>query len=868
MPALHAFKVNTHVWIADEIIKDLEDGKLTIYVNGTARHIPVSHATRSYILNHQDEFRAGSLGPDAFPDPIVGQLLIHPGPKNPPTHYKTWGTDEWLKHILNNASVPPEKSFAYGNLVHAASDAFAHTYVNLYTGDIFDVGAHLGVDTEADRRHFLLESFIGNYTPNLPSGKAYQNAVNFPDTKKYIREQRDREYQQCILESRRENLNLDCNRFVERFDLSKPDYLMRTFFYDPNKIKELVAANGSSSGIIRPAHIQQYGDAATEASLGGLHIRSIYDLRYRIEQMIQSQALQEMDILITQAVVYYWTDIELSDSEAAVLDDLHKRIKNLEYDSVEELQRIKNQIEDIVQNSTLKIHKHTENVTRKIDQLNRSVFSLHSQVLDLERKIHDLEDKIDRISCPKWDPICNALNRLKRKLRDAKSKHDRAITDFFRNRNLLTEAVKQLHETVRSVELVRRNLDDAVVDFAQILMKDVNPIRAMLINWAEGIDAAMLSYRTVGMNMMQEAMKTNGNTLQPLQQWAFGDCNIAKLIGIGNEFSNSICKLNRSLEGAFREIQELMPYINNGVLLGNVQSRLNEIKDAEVRRLKEKLIEQLVDYSLKKINPELKEFLEIIRQGVNDTTINTEFGKSGNNPGYLVISDMSQRVKKEMRMTSSYANCRGKSSCFNKNTYPVIHNALQLSKLALLDNNGLNTVSGYVGRNIMGENLNTFDKSLLIGAINSIDGNHHWYGKATPPLPRKPSVDGQSSFRYEWKNKYYGEGSGKLFGASSSARQTIMYALFKGPLNEGLFVPKALNNFNNLLSTKYKLQFNACKGHPFQLSPSDSYCDNVQDIYEGGNGGGDDGGSGGGSGGGPILPPWDDCGGNTGRICR
>ena len=206
-----ALKVNTHVWVAQQIIEDLEDGELTIYVDGDPVNVAINPQLQSYILEHQKEFRAGSLGPDAFPDVILGQVSIHPGAKDrSSTSNKTWNTDDWLSYIVENAEHPPEKAFAYGNLVHAASDVFAHSYVNMYAGEVFDIIEHIDVSTLPDRRHFLLESYIGSMTPNLSDNLAFDDAVAFLDTKKYVDERNAFLRQLCEIENAQENLGLDC----------------------------------------------------------------------------------------------------------------------------------------------------------------------------------------------------------------------------------------------------------------------------------------------------------------------------------------------------------------------------------------------------------------------------------------------------------------------------------------------------------------------------------------------------------------------------------------------------------------------------------------------------------------------------------
>jgi hypothetical protein len=866
----NALKVNTHVWVAQEIINDLsDDGKLTIFVDGDPVEITVNYRLKNYILNHQKEFRAGSLGPDAFPDILVGQVSIHPGSKQLESQGKTWNTDQWLKFIMDNATNAPEKSFAYGNLVHAASDVMAHSYVNMYAGEIFDVLEHATIDTEPDRRHFLLESYIGNLTPNLGSGLNYKDSVTFPDTKKYIAQRKEQELRRCEMDNREPGVNFDCNKMISRMTFGDTrDFLSRTFIYDPSDIKQKVAEFGSStnSPVYYPEGIQQYMNALGEGTMGGAHLAAIYQLRYRIEQLIQSDVLKEMDENITRAVVYYWTDYEISDGQAEVLNNILSELQQVAYDDIENLQRIKNKIEDIVDNSTMKINSITQSAALVVDRHNQILAGIQGRIFDLENEVLDLHSRIQRATCPRWDPICNAISRLESKLRKAKRKLESEMTNYLSNKNILTNAITQLHQTLQSINLVRRSLDNAAIDLAQVLLKDINPIRAVLINWSEGIDSAMHSYRIVGMQMMQEAM-IGGNSVAPIEKWAFTDCNVLKLLGVGDEFGTSLCNLNRNYDAMATEIDELMPYITNGILLGNIHK---DLKRLFIDKLKKELKEYLLAKAEDKLGPEMIAFLEGMAKNVDGQRLDEEFRKgSDGGQGYLNIADMSKRVKAEMRVVTGSTACNGKSQCFSKSKYPLIYNAVQFSKLALLGEAELAQLAslsnGKVnlldGNNHELTSNSTFDTSILFNALNSIDGNHQWLGKKSPPLPKDKSY----SQSYSWSEKHYGHNNGKLLGASAAQRQKIMFSLFKGPLNEGLFTPKALGFVNeaSLLTTTYRQKFDECKGHIFQLSSTDHFCNSVEDVYVPPVGDDDDD-----TGGGVVVPPrWDNCGGNTGIIC-
>lgn len=150
----YGFGLKTHLWIAQSMLAELQSG--CRFEIGT---VPVSidaPLCRS-IQQHPKAFMAGVLGPDAYPDLITGQVTTHPGIPG------DWQTSDWLRHIYGQAKEGPELAFAAGYLTHAASDVFAHSYVNAYAGDIFVLKDERAVE----RRHFVLEKYIDSKLPGF-----------------------------------------------------------------------------------------------------------------------------------------------------------------------------------------------------------------------------------------------------------------------------------------------------------------------------------------------------------------------------------------------------------------------------------------------------------------------------------------------------------------------------------------------------------------------------------------------------------------------------------------------------------------------------------------------------------------------------
>jgi hypothetical protein len=157
----YGFGLRTHLYIGEQVLKDIEsDCFVTVGTPPVEIEVPtdVCHSIRY----NPGYFLAGAIGPDAFPDPIVGQTYVHPG--DPQGRQ----TADWLDRMLTKADrkKPEQIAFAYGNTLHAAGDMFSHSYVNNYAGAVFAIGARWHKDVEL--RHSLIERYIDQRLPYSP----------------------------------------------------------------------------------------------------------------------------------------------------------------------------------------------------------------------------------------------------------------------------------------------------------------------------------------------------------------------------------------------------------------------------------------------------------------------------------------------------------------------------------------------------------------------------------------------------------------------------------------------------------------------------------------------------------------------------
>ena len=64
---------------------------------GPGQEFAVGQEACRAIRGHRGEFLAGALGPDVFPDVLVGQAIVHPGIAGGRQ------ANDWLDHLLANA---------------------------------------------------------------------------------------------------------------------------------------------------------------------------------------------------------------------------------------------------------------------------------------------------------------------------------------------------------------------------------------------------------------------------------------------------------------------------------------------------------------------------------------------------------------------------------------------------------------------------------------------------------------------------------------------------------------------------------------------------------------------------------------------
>lgn len=171
--AADAWKPATHEQAAFAAYDDaVGDGEVTI----AGVRVPVDPELLEALRRFPEAYRAGVLGPDAYPDIYVGQAMIHPdtvtdNDKVAPDPIRHSYTDDWLREVWSQSLLEPTgpgrlkvRAFAAGFLTHAAGDVWGHTFVNEFAGGVFPSITDLA-EAPIAIRHVIVEGYVDHLRP-------------------------------------------------------------------------------------------------------------------------------------------------------------------------------------------------------------------------------------------------------------------------------------------------------------------------------------------------------------------------------------------------------------------------------------------------------------------------------------------------------------------------------------------------------------------------------------------------------------------------------------------------------------------------------------------------------------------------------
>lgn len=714
--------LKTHLWVGQQVVQDVvDDGAVTLL--GRAYPLPphVVDAIRSY----PDRYLMGTLGPDVFPDPIVGQTTVHPGIE------RGWQTDQWLRHLLNSASTAEEVAFAYGFAGHAAGDIFAHTYVNSYAGSIFEL-TNKDSRAEVERRHFVLEKYIEAKTP--PVSASIAAATTYARDKLIFHPQVFKEYGRVSTAHHLRGM-YSVREAVTNFEREVGKILSQLTTWGADYVK---AHARLTIDLATAKHAVQLAEGALKAEEEALKLKvQAYELAKKglaeardvVKRNPELITLNEQ--LLLQAIK---RAAEAVADAARIAAEVVNAISGLE----SALNGFVDELADIVCDVI-------GGVVPKCKELREKISNLRDQISG-QRQRKEAADAVVRQTAVARDEIRNTVDKLKAELDRATrgladGTYEGAVAAAELEIKLQTELLAQKQKGLGEAKKLQQRLESElnkivpIVDQIKEAADRYNPVTLALKNWLNDIDNAAEEYIKASHRAGQMMLDNSGNPVGQYKEWF--DCYGQVFTAQPRQIGQAGCLLKRNLHDLKTEVDRAIDGLPELVRWLVFPSR--EITKRAEKELRGQLEKAAFDILAFVTSPTTADFLALLAKPENATRekLVTIYREDKSRLRLLRFDDVASYVDRDLAIEGGHLNPAKFS--------PLSH-SVTLAKLALLGPAGLNKLvsdlapsyaSPLYGSPLYQSSESNF--SLLLDAVRSIDGNHQWqpYGL---PYPRRRGV--------------------------------------------------------------------------------------------------------------------------------
>lgn len=834
-----AFGLKTHLWIGQQIIAEVNQS-CRIRIGDVP--LALEPVLCSSIRNHPKAFLAGSLGPDAYPDIITGQVTTHPGVDD------DWRTSDWLVHLYASAQPGAELAFSAGYVVHAASDVFAHTYVNAYAGDVFVLSHERAVE----RRHFVLEKYIDSKLPGFSIASADLEAL--------------------------------------------PDYLSHRLIFDSSAgrtaNKSGVAGHISAMNGVRVSvehFARQLDDLEKDAGrlLGDFVARSI-DLNAQVgsgEVQLkiarESLALREQQQALMQKA---WNETEAAFNQAADALQRNEELINLNAlearaaaaaaeaarqagsEGINTVARLRNSLGDLnkqlLTTPTTIAVKHCSTVVEEVgchtfcpggrwnpvcrelcdkvskevchvvNEVNTVYSDLTGQIASTEKQITDAAAAVTKASVDLAANTAKQAAALQEKLaaesqhialqaaRDsAKAAFDLKRAQLQAEQDLTATARKTVDDAAARLAMLRQQLidTDAIRDGIQELVARSDILSGYAHNWSKGIAVAGREYINTSHRVAVGLLAGESHFVSEYLYWM--QCYGGAFTPKPYQVDEGVCKALAFYEHLDNEFNKLVERVLPPPL-DELHRRLADLKV----QLKNQVKQTTEDAALKLavfIAPDATtgDFIELLARPENASAakLNEVFATTGDSDGkdLLRFDAIATQINEDIGL---------KHDQLDPDRFAALKHARTLSSMALLDVAGLRNLTWVLG----GDPAQIPDApssgrfSVLYSMVRSIDGNHQWQPYGLPyarmsgaPVPPDPE---QRRFGHGKDQPHHGF----VLFTNANLRHTVFGRVFDRP------VSGALARHPRLAAGSYP--FPECDMNPFPvaMTASGAYRDEDQ----------------------------------------
>jgi hypothetical protein len=762
-----AFKPRTHIWVGQQVLNDvLPDGQITI----AGREYSIPAQSLEALRSHPGAYRMGHIGPDAYPDIVVGQMTVHPGIAG------GMQTDDWLEFLLDQAQGNPEHlALALGFLGHAAGDVFAHTYVNAYSGDIFEL---LDGEQTVERRHFALESWLEKHTPAIEDDAIHAPAAFIRDT--------------LILSE-------TALSQYRKVPATAPHLLAMNTVLDgartlSDKVKDIQVILKSAVDL-KTALMLKIATETTELQ------KKLDPLRLQYETA--AAALEAND----QAIEFQVKALEelqrqLSEAEQEI-SSAEELIRNLQ----QEASGVAHRIADVHQKLLAVPQKVVKTVCKELlskacglpiplarlhcTVAKKTVCNDESVVNQAWSELNGLRSGLERKSIDLAAGLADARVRLQsfvaRKVQIASL---RAATEV-RKKELELLNISQLKPALDDAYSAYQSVRNRLIDLAKeatevsidltrlegVLTLRVAPLKILADLWQDDLRRAIEAYADASTDVARRLVEGGGSADEPLRDWL--DCWLPVFRAVPSPISRTGCFVKHTSEKILTGISDLRSSVAKELgLLGWLIDPVGRLEDWAMSQLEQQIREAAQIIANHVLGAEMGAFLGVLADGIDDSRLNDIFMQDTSGKGLLLVPGMAERVRRDAGIAP------GSDAPFQISRFPVAWNAVQLAKLSLLDTTELNRLMTDLGAERGGVptpalyyETGSRPFSMLFNAVRSIDGNHQWMETA-PPYPRAAGA------RPGREERSFGRPGGwKLWSAAPAG---VFEAIFKGPLSPAI----------------------------------------------------------------------------------
>lgn len=788
--SVQASGLKTHLWIGQRILDELGQG-CEFKISGKTVQVPSDVCTS--IRSNPDQFLAGTLGPDVFPDLITGQVTTHPGIEG------DWQTSEWLHRVYESAEPGAELAFAAGYLVHAASDVFAHTYVNGYAGDIFQLGDERAVEL----RHFVLEKYIDYHLPGPPV-----SASNLNVPAEFARDQ--------LL------YNADVSRLAGKSGTAPHIVAMNEVRGAVGDLANRLDRLEDDAGKALASVITESFEVQAKLANGEVALKVAEEAARVSEQALETEqkAYDEAYRAYRKAIEAYRKNQE-EIAAAALQAKLAREGIEASRRALEELsatdQKLSQELIDLRQ----RILGVPSKVSRKfcdevkkycgpwgifcgfqnhcwVDEVANPIYTdLNNKIHDAERKLVDLRSNVQKETVNIAANTAQEANELQRKaqleLETAALKiADAAATAAYKlNKARLEAQADATREAREEANRLRRHVADLREDLLDLesvreklakLVSGADILSWYAKNWRKGIDVAGREYIVTAMDVGRLVAFGDPGIMSAYGRWL--TCYGSTFASVPYQFGEFGC----TAEAAYRDFRKKLDDFIVDALpppLDWLYEEYLEIKNEIIIELNRKIDDATIALA-KLVSPDktTDEFIEVLIRPENATRskLNAVFSVNEDSDGkaLLVFESVATLIDRDTGM---------KNGVLDPVKFSALRHSLAFSKMALLDDSGVRRLVWLMGADPSQVDIRKKGRrySVLYQSLRSIDGNHQWqpYGLPYPRSDGKPQPDraAERNFGYGPAD---GDGMGLPLFIDEGLRKFVFLRVFEGDITGAL----------------------------------------------------------------------------------